>query len=334
VEDVEKGIVTEPRQRPSIAIVGAGKVGTAIGVLAARNGYRVTAVADRDRHCAEEAADRIGTRVPVLPAHEAASRAELVLLAVPDDAIEAACLDLVAARAFARGALVAHCSGALSSECLAPAREALACHVASFHPLQSFPTVEALASLPGSYCFGEGDEPALAALEALGGAIGARCVRIDTEHKPLYHAAAVMACNYLTGLMDAALSSAAAARIERPTAWQALEPLIRATVDNIGPPSTTSRSSARRPRSRDPSPAATAGSWRRTWRPSTAPPPSSPISTAHSDAGRWGWRCARAASKNPRPAHCERYWRSGRRQRRSSPRAGFYCASRPFKIVL
>ena len=226
--------MTEPRQRPSIAIVGAGKVGTAIGVLAARNGYRVTAVADRDRHCAEEAADRIGTRVPVLPAHEAASRAELVLLAVPDDAIEAACLDLVAARAFARGALVAHCSGALSSECLAPAREALACHVASFHPLQSFPTVEAaLASLPGSYCFGEGDEPALAALEALGEAIGARCVRIDTEHKPLYHAAAVMACNYLTGLMDAALSSAAAARIERPTAWQALEPLIRATVDNL-----------------------------------------------------------------------------------------------------
>lgn len=226
--------MTEPKQRPSIAIIGAGKVGTAIGVLATRSGYRVTAVADRDRRCAEEAARRIGTQVPVLPAHGAASRAELVLLAVPDDAIEATCRELAAARAFGRGALVAHCSGALSSECLSTAREELACHVASFHPLQSFPTVEvALASLPGSYCFGEGDEPALAALEALGSAIGARCVRIDTEHKPLYHAAAVMACNYLTGLMDAALGSATAARIERPTTWQALEPLIRATVDNI-----------------------------------------------------------------------------------------------------
>jgi predicted short-subunit dehydrogenase-like oxidoreductase (DUF2520 family) len=129
---------------------------------------------------------------------------------------------------------VAHCSGALSSECLAPARRELGCHLASFHPLQSFPTVEAaLASVPGSYCFGEGDEAALVALEELGAAIGVHCVRIETEHKALYHAAAVMACNYLTGLMDASLALAASARIDRAVAWQALEPLIRATFENI-----------------------------------------------------------------------------------------------------
>ena len=230
----EAGAMTKPGQRPSIAIIGAGKVGTAIGVLAMRNGYRVAAVADRDRDRAEETARRIGGQVPVLSPQEAASRAELILLTVPDDAIEASCRELVDALAFARGGLVVHCSGARSSRCLASAREALACHVASFHPLQSFPTVEAaLASLPGSYCFSEGDEPALAAVEALGVAIGAHCVRIDTEHKALYHAAAVMACNYLTGLMDAALTLAAGAHIERQTAWRALEPLIRATVENI-----------------------------------------------------------------------------------------------------
>jgi predicted short-subunit dehydrogenase-like oxidoreductase (DUF2520 family) len=138
------------------------------------------------------------------------------------------------ARALARGTVVAHCSGALSSECLDPAREELGCRVASFHPLQSFPTVEAaLASVPGSYCFGEGDEAALLALEELGAAIGVHCVRIDTRHKALYHAAAVMACNYLTGLMDASLTLAASARIDRVVAWRALEPLIRATVENI-----------------------------------------------------------------------------------------------------
>jgi predicted short-subunit dehydrogenase-like oxidoreductase (DUF2520 family) len=226
--------VTERRERPSIAIVGAGKVGTAVGVLAVRAGYRVSAVAGRDRNRTEKAAERIGAEVPVLSPREAAGRAELVLLAVPDDAIEACCRELVAADAFARGSLVAHCSGALSSECLDPARRELGCHVASFHPLQSFPTVEAaLSSLPGSYCFDEGDEAAVAAVEQLGAAIGARCVRIDTRHKALYHAAAVMACNYLTGLLDAALALATTARIERRTAWQALEPLIRATVDNI-----------------------------------------------------------------------------------------------------
>jgi len=226
--------VTERSERPSIAIIGAGKVGAAVGALAVRAGYRVAAVAGRSHSRSEEAARRIGPEVPVLPPREAAGRAELVLLAVPDDAIEAMCRELVAARALARGSLVAHCSGALSSECLAPARRELGCHVASFHPLQSFPTVEAaLVSLPGSFCFGEGDEVALAALEELGAAIGARCVRIETAHKALYHAAAVMACNYLTGLLDAALSLATSAGIERRTAWQALEPLIRATVDNI-----------------------------------------------------------------------------------------------------
>ena len=226
--------MTERSERPSIAIVGTGKVGTAIGVLAARAGYRVTAIADRDRRRAEQAAGRIGAATPVLTPREAAGRAGLVLLTVPDDAIDTSCRELATARAFARGSLVAHCSGALSSECLDPARREIGCHVASFHPLQSFPTVEAaIASLPGSYCFDEGDEAALAALEDLGAAIGAHCVRIDTQHKALYHAAAVMACNYLTGLLDAALTLATTARIERRTAWQALAPLIRATVENI-----------------------------------------------------------------------------------------------------
>jgi predicted short-subunit dehydrogenase-like oxidoreductase (DUF2520 family) len=224
---------TEPSERPSIAIVGAGKVGTAFGALAVRAGYRVAAVADLRRERAEEAARRIAADVPVLPPREAAGRAGLVLLTVPDDAIEAACRDLAATRAFAPGSIVAHCSGALSSECLAPARRELGCQVASFHPLQSFPTVEAaLQSLPGSYCFGEGDEIALAALEALAAAIGARWVRIETGHKALYHAAAVVACNYLTSLLDAALRLAESAGIERGTAWRALEPLIRATLEN------------------------------------------------------------------------------------------------------
>lgn len=229
-----EGAVTVRSGRPSIAIVGAGKVGTALGALAVRAGYRVAAVAGRNRERAEEAARRIAADVPVLPAREAAGRAGLVLLTVPDDAIEASCRELAAARAFTRGSVVAHCSGALSSECLAPARRELGCRVASFHPLQSFPTVEAaLQSLPGSYCFGEGDEIALAALEALAAAIGARWVRIETGHKALYHAAAVVACNYLTSLLDAALRVAESARIERGTAWRALEPLIRATLENV-----------------------------------------------------------------------------------------------------
>ena len=99
---------------------------------------------------------------------------------------------------------MAHCSGALDSGVLASAR-ARGCAVGSMHPLQTFPTVRPrIDALPGAYCFIEGDPPAVAALERLAADVGAHPVPIASAAKPLYHAAAVVACNYLTALLDAA----------------------------------------------------------------------------------------------------------------------------------
>ena len=200
----------------NISIIGRGKVGMAIGELAGRAGLHVAAVADR------------------AGAQQAAGAAGLVLLTVPDDAIERLCADLAAADAFAEGSVVAHCSGALSSEILAPAREACGCHVGSMHPMQTFPTAEAaVAKLPGAYCFCEGDQQAVAALEQLARAIGGRPIRMDPAGKALYHAAAVMACNYVTALLDAAVALFGRAGIDAQDAIAAIAPLVRATVENV-----------------------------------------------------------------------------------------------------
>ncbi|MFW6066174.1 MAG: DUF2520 domain-containing protein, partial [Planctomycetota bacterium] len=59
-----------------------------------------------------------------------------------------------------------------------------------------------------------------------------RPVRIDSQAKPLYHAAAVLACNYLTALFDAALSTGERAGIERTQVAEAMEPLMLATLEN------------------------------------------------------------------------------------------------------
>ncbi len=225
--------------RPDIAIIGPGVVGTTLGILAGRAGWPVAGVAGRDLRRARAAAEAIGPGVRAGPPDRIARGAGLVLLTVPDDAIGRVCRQLAEAGGFSSGCVAAHCSGALSSEVLSPARDRCGAAVGSVHPLQTFPAVgEAVERFAGTYCFCEGDGAAVAVLEALAEAVGARAVRLATPAKPLYHAAAVMACNYLTALLDAALEAAERAGIDRDLAAAAFEPIVRATVDNalaLGP---------------------------------------------------------------------------------------------------
>jgi len=219
---------------PDISIIGPGKVGTALGVLAARAGWPVAAIAGRSRRNTKWAAECIGGAVKVCTPAEAAAAGGLVLLTVPDDAIAAVCRQLAAEKAFRPRGVVAHCSGALGSDVLGPAREACGCSVGSMHPLQTFPTVKAaIEKLPGAYFFTEGDAAAVETLKLLARSIGGKSVCIAPEAKALYHAAAVTACNYLAALLDAAAALGEKAGVDRRTGLSALEPLVRATVENV-----------------------------------------------------------------------------------------------------
>jgi len=218
--------------KPTIAIIGAGKVGTALGALAQGSGYTLAAVADVSPEAAEAAAKRTGAAI--CSDAEAAAAAHLVLLTVPDDQIAGLCDELASADAFSVGAVVAHCSGALGSDVLSAAKDKCGCRIASCHPLQTFPTAEAaMEKISGATFFIEGDPEAGEMLERLAADIGGRAVRIPTQVKVLYHAAAVMACNYLAALLDAAAETAEQAGVERGSFLEAAEPLVRATVDNV-----------------------------------------------------------------------------------------------------
>ncbi|MFW6133217.1 MAG: Rossmann-like and DUF2520 domain-containing protein [Planctomycetota bacterium] len=219
--------------RPDIAIIGAGRVGTAVGVLAARANWPVAAVASRTPASAEAAARRIGPDVRAVSPVEAARAGGLVLLTVPDGAVAGVCAELAEEGALVHRPLVAHCSGALDSGVLSPARR-VGCEAASCHPLQTFPTVAAAVErLGGASFFIEGDESAAQALERLVAAVGGRARRIAGGTKVLYHAAAVMACNELVALLDGAARLGAAAGLDPREHLAALGPLVRATVENV-----------------------------------------------------------------------------------------------------
>ncbi|MCL2701880.1 MAG: DUF2520 domain-containing protein [Phycisphaerae bacterium] len=209
-----------------------------MGVLAARAGMEIAAVGGGHRGDAQSAARLMGPSVRSVSAAEAAASAPLVLLTVPDDAIALVAEQLAQQGAFQDGAVVAHCSGALDSDILSAARQA-GCEVGSMHPLQTFPTVEAaLAKLPGTPFFIEGTPAACERLDAFAAAIGGQPHRLRSDAKALYHAAAAMTSNFLVSLLDAAsavmaLALTESANANREQALAALEPLLRATVDNV-----------------------------------------------------------------------------------------------------
>ena len=213
-----------------VAVVGAGRVGTAIAVLLRRAGHTVTAVSGRRATPARAARHLPG--VPVLAPSDAAGRGDLVLLAVPDDALSTMAVELAEASALRPGAWAVHVSGAVGLEVLAPLVAAGARRLA-VHPLQTVPDVEgAIDRIPGSAVAVTADDGEGAALgERLARDIGGHPFRLADERRPLYHAGAVFASNYVVTAAGIAEELFREAGVPDPAA--ALVPLVRASLDNV-----------------------------------------------------------------------------------------------------
>jgi predicted short-subunit dehydrogenase-like oxidoreductase (DUF2520 family) len=213
-----------------VAVVGAGRVGTAIAVLLRRAGHRIVAVAGGPGTPARAARHLPG--VPATDGPNAAREAGVVLIGTPDGAISAVCEELALSGALGTGQWAIHLSGATRLDALAPARSAGA-GILSVHPLQSCPSVEAaLARLPGArFAVTAEDEDGFELGEELARGAGGDPFRLADDAKPLYHAAAVFASNYLVTLT--ALAAELEQRAGVPDGLGALLPLQRATLENV-----------------------------------------------------------------------------------------------------
>ena len=216
----------------AIAILGLGKVGTAVGHLLKSAGYRIIAVADQSPAALKKGIPFTGGQAFETPV-EAAAAANCVIITTTDDAIASVCREIVANGAVREGDKVIHMSGAGGLDLLAPARQ-VGAHVASIHPIQSFADVEgAIMNIPGSTFGITADDEVRAWAVSMVTALKGVPFFVPERDKALYHAAACMASNYLTTLMHMVETTYRALGLNRTEAIRAFWPLVRGTLLNI-----------------------------------------------------------------------------------------------------
>lgn len=217
----------------TLNIIGSGRVGRACGRLWARERvFEVQDVLTRSRESAARGVQFIGAGRAAGSLEEMRG-ADVWMVATRDDAIVPSCVTLAASGKITPDDIVFHVSGATPSDALRPAREKGA-RIASVHPIKTFTDAEAaVQSFAGTYCAAEGDGEALRVLKPAFEKIGAKVFGIASEAKPVYHAGGVLACNYLVVLIEAALRAHEKAGIPRAASLEALEPMVRETVDAI-----------------------------------------------------------------------------------------------------
>lgn len=219
---------SEPGEPPVIGIVGAGAVGTALGVALSRGGWPIHAVSSRDPDRRERFRSLVKVNRAFIDPEALVEEVELIILAVPDDAIA----PLASTLRMYSGQAMIHTSGAVGADVLAPAMAA-GTQIGSFHPLVAFADTErAVAALHGATVAIEADDQLAALLGRMAEAIGATPVRLAPGSKAAYHAAAVLAAGGFVALLDAIAQLGRVAGLDEAGSLTIYGPLIEGTLAN------------------------------------------------------------------------------------------------------
>ncbi len=243
-----------PADGTSVAIIGAGRVGTALGLALRAVGATIEVVATKTPSGARRATNTFGPKTLALTAvqlsrlnpsqHKRCDRCSLVLITTPDDRIASVTKQLAAVfksgpvrprnrRGAAAHRVVLHTSGALSSDVLAPLRGS-GFAIGSLHPLVSVSESRSGAELLTQAFFSvEGDPAAIRVGRSIVRELGGQSFTIDSHRKALYHAAAVIVSPHMTALFDIAVEMLVRCGLSATRARHILLPLVQSTLANL-----------------------------------------------------------------------------------------------------
>jgi predicted short-subunit dehydrogenase-like oxidoreductase (DUF2520 family) len=217
-------------KRFRVGVIGAGRVGAVLGAALTTGGHRVIAVSGVSRASIERARALLPTS-RLLPPDQVAAEAELLLLAVPDDALGPLVRGLAASGSITKGQLVVHTSGAHGIDVLAPVLAAGAEGIA-LHPAMTFTGhPRDLDRLAEGISFGVTAPRQLRTVATrLVADLGGSVEWIDEDARPMYHAALAHGANHLVTLTNEAMDRLRDAGVAHPE--RVLGPLLRAALEN------------------------------------------------------------------------------------------------------
>jgi predicted short-subunit dehydrogenase-like oxidoreductase (DUF2520 family) len=221
----------------TLSIVGAGRVGRALGKRMRELGWKIGAVVTRNESSARRAVRFIGAGTACVGMSRRILASTCILIATPDGAIEEVAKELVRIGGEElQGQVVLHTSGAMDSSVLTAVR---ACGAAagSMHPLQTFNGVT-VPPLEGKVFAIEGDAMAVRTARKIARALGAAPSQIEPQKKPLYHAAGALAAGHTLVVVEAAVQLLMSLGTKRSEAIRALLPMTRQVLQNyerLGP---------------------------------------------------------------------------------------------------
>ncbi|MBD48100.1 MAG: hypothetical protein CL891_03285 [Dehalococcoidia bacterium] len=216
----------------SIGIIGAGAMGTALGLGLSSAGYDVSVIASRTERSAFRLIKRIpGSRYPS-GSGECFQSCDLIFITTPDDLIS----EVAAKFSWKKGQSVIHCSGARGLSVLDSAR-AQGALVGAFHPFQTFSNVtsskEAIGKFVDIYFVIEAHGRLLNVLQEIATKLGGKVLCVENKHRALYHSSAVLSCGYIVTLLYSAVQLWKEIGFSEEEALDAIGTMAYSTVQSV-----------------------------------------------------------------------------------------------------
>lgn len=231
--DVETTAQRSPHERPGrlgVGVIGVGRAGAAMAGALRAAGHQLVGV-HAVSATSRERAEVLLPGVPVLDVQPLVERSELVLLAVPDDALPDLIQGLATVGAWHPGQLVVHPSRVHGLEALAPATAAGAI------PLVVTPVLALTGFSMDTHRLTDAafavtaPEPVLPIAQALAVEMGGEPVIVACDRRRLFFAAVAHLSDSLTTLVAQSERVLEDVGVERPD--RVVGPLLRAAVDDV-----------------------------------------------------------------------------------------------------
>jgi len=221
--------------KPTIAIIGPGRLGTTLALALARAGYKVVEVVSpaRSARRSKALAKKVGARASLAPVGHL--RSDVLWLCVPDAEILPVAREIGERKSW-QGSAAFHSSGTLSSDELR-ALHRCGASVASAHPMMTFVRGSS-PSLEGVPWALEGEAAAVRVARRIVGDLGGEASILRKAAKPAYHAWGAFLSPLLVAHLVTAEQVARAAGLSAAAARKKMLPIVRQTIANyavLGP---------------------------------------------------------------------------------------------------